>query len=188
MDTLINHFWSFRSPYPYLAVPGAMRLEQDFKVKVRFRPVLPLAVRDPGFFSPDSLKRAKHIRLDEPRRAEVLGMHYAWPKPDPIVQDMQTYKIAAEQPHIRRLTYLGVEAERRGSGPPFAREVSALIFGARAVGTKATYWPTLGTGACRRLCWRVSRSSARTGLIGCGGGLGSGSCHEDNDRAVARCH
>jgi 2-hydroxychromene-2-carboxylate isomerase len=129
MDTLVDLFWSFRSPYSYLAVPGALRLEQDFKVKVRFRPVLPLAVREPGFFSPDNLKRAKYIRLDAPRRAEMLGMPYAWPKPDPIVQDMQTYKIAAEQPHIPRLTYLGVEAERRGRGLPFAREVSTLIFG-----------------------------------------------------------
>ena len=129
MDTPIDLFWSFRSPYSYLAVPGALRLEQHFKVKVCFRPVLPLAVREPGFFSPDNLKRAKYIRLDAPRRAEMLGMPYAWPRPDPIVQDMQTYKIAAEQPHIHRLTYLGVEAERRGRGLAFAREVSSLIFG-----------------------------------------------------------
>jgi len=129
MDVAVDLFWSFRSPYSYLAVPGAMRLEQDFKVKVRFRPVLPLAVRDPSFFSPDNLKRAKYIRLDWPRRAEMLGMPHQWPGPDPIVQDMQTYKIAAEQPYIFRLTYLGAEAERRGHGLAFALEVSRLIFG-----------------------------------------------------------
>lgn len=129
MDASVDLFWSFRSPYSYLAVPGAMRLEQDFKVKIRFRPVLPLAVRDPSFFSPDNLKRAKYIRLDWPRRAEMLGMPHQWPRPDPIVQDMQTYKIAAEQPYIFRLTYLGAEAERRGHGLAFALEVSRLIFG-----------------------------------------------------------
>ena len=129
MDADVDLFWSFRSPYSYLAVPGAMRLESDFRVKVRFRPVLPLAVRDPSFFSPDNLKRAKYIRLDWPRRAEMLGVPHAWPSPDPIVQDMQTYKIAVEQPYIHRLTYLGVEAERRGKGLVFAREVSVLIFG-----------------------------------------------------------
>jgi 2-hydroxychromene-2-carboxylate isomerase len=96
---------------------------------VRFRPVLPLAVREPSFFSPDNLKRAKYIRVDFPRRAEMLGFPHAWPSPDPIVQDMTTYKISPDQPYIYRLTYLGVEAERRGSGLPFAREVSALIFG-----------------------------------------------------------
>ena len=129
MDAAIDLFWSFRSPYSYLAVPAAIRLEKDFKVKVRFRPVLPLAVRDPSFFSPDNLKRAKYIRLDWPRRAEMLGVPHVWPSPDPIVQDMQTYKIAAEQPYIYRLTYLGVEAERRGRGLVFAQEVSRLIFG-----------------------------------------------------------
>ena len=129
MDATVDLFWSFRSPYSYLAVPGAIRLEKDFKVKVCFRPVLPLALREPSFFSPDNLKRAKYIRVDFPRRAEMLGFPHAWPSPDPIVQDMQTYKIAAEQPYIHRLTYLGVEAERRAQGLPFALEVSRLIFG-----------------------------------------------------------
>jgi 2-hydroxychromene-2-carboxylate isomerase len=129
MDAPIDLFWSFRSPYSYLAVPGAMRLGKEFRVKVRFRPVLPLAVREPSFFNPDNVKRAKYIAVDFPRRAEMLGFPHAWPSPDPIVQDMQTFKIATEQPYIYRLTYLGVEAERRGRGLPFAREVSSLIFG-----------------------------------------------------------
>jgi len=129
MDATVDLFWSFRSPYSYLAVPGAIRLEKDFRIKVKFRPVLPLAVRDPSFFSPDNVKRAKYIRLDWPRRAEMLGMSNIWPYPDPIVQDMQTYKVAVEQPYIYRLTYLGVEAERRGQGLAFAYEVSRLIFG-----------------------------------------------------------
>jgi 2-hydroxychromene-2-carboxylate isomerase len=129
MDSTVDLFWSFRSPYSYLAVPGAIRLERDFRVRVRFRPVLPLAVREPSFFSPDNVKRARYIRVDFPRRAEMLGMPHRWPSPDPIVQDMNTYEIAKEQPYIYRLTYLGVEAERRGQGLIFAREVSSLIFG-----------------------------------------------------------
>ena len=129
MTATVDLFWSFRSPYSYLAVPGAIRLAQDFRVEVAFRPVLPLAVRDPSFFSPDNLKRARYIQVDWPRRAEMLGVPHAWPKPDPIVQDPRTFEIAKEQPHIHRLTYLGVEAERRGKGLAFAREVSLLIFG-----------------------------------------------------------
>jgi 2-hydroxychromene-2-carboxylate isomerase len=125
----VDLFWSFRSPYSYLATPGALKLEQDFEVKVRFRPVLPLAVRDPAFFNPDNLKRARYIRIDWPRRAEMLGMAHAWPLPDPIVQDMKTYAIAPEQPFIYRLTYLGVEAERNERGLAFALQVSHLIFG-----------------------------------------------------------
>lgn len=129
MSTLIDLFWSFRSPYSYLATPGAVRLEADYDVLIRFRPVLPLAVRDPAFFSPDNLKRGRYIGLDWVRRAQMLGMAHRWPSPDPIVQDLQTYRIAAEQPYIHRLTRLGVEAQRRGRGLPFAFELSHLIFG-----------------------------------------------------------
>ncbi|MEZ5728480.1 MAG: DsbA family protein [Burkholderiaceae bacterium] len=125
----IDLFFSFRSPYSYLATPDALALEHDFAVHVRVRPVLPLAVRDPSFFSPANAKRARYIRLDAPRRAQLLGRPFAWPRPDPIVQNMQTMEIAADQPHIRRLTRLGVEAARRGRGVPFAAEVSRLIFG-----------------------------------------------------------
>ena len=125
----VDLFWSFRSPYSYLATPEALRLPERFDIELRFRPVLPLAVRQPGFFSPENLKRAKYILIDWPRRAEMLGLPHAWPSPDPIVQDLRTYEIADEQPYIFRLTWLGVEAERRGRGVAFAAEVSRLIFG-----------------------------------------------------------
>ena len=129
MTTVVDLFFSFRSPYSYLATPGARRLVQDFAVQLRLRPVLPLAVREPGFFSPDNLKRARYIGMDWVRRAQMLGMAHRWPSPDPIVQDLATYRIAPEQPYIHRLTHLGVEAERRGQGLGFAFEVSHLIFG-----------------------------------------------------------
>jgi 2-hydroxychromene-2-carboxylate isomerase len=106
-----------------------MQLSKRFDIKLRFRPVLPLAVRQPGFFSAENLKRAKYILIDWPRQAEMLGLPHAWPSPDPIVQDLQTFKIADEQPYIYRLTHLGVEAGRKGRGVYFAAEVSRLIFG-----------------------------------------------------------
>ncbi|MDJ0701616.1 MAG: DsbA family protein [Woeseiaceae bacterium] len=129
MPATVDLFWSFRSPYSYLATPEAMQLPKRFDIELRFRPVLPLAVRQPGFFSPENLKRAKYILIDWPRRAEMLGLPHAWPSPDPIVQDLKTYEIADEQPYIYRLTWLGVEAERRGRGVHFAAQVSRLIFG-----------------------------------------------------------
>lgn len=125
----VDLYWSFRSPYSYLAAPGALALERDFAVEVRFRPVLPLAIREPGFFSPENRKRAKYIRVDAPRRAEMAGLPFAWPRPDPIVQDPASFEIAAVQPYIHRLTRLGVEAQWRGRGVAFAVEVSGLIFG-----------------------------------------------------------
>ena len=129
MKPTVDLFWSFRSPYSYLATPGALEIPVKFAVSLRFRPVLPLAVRQPDFFSPENLKRAKYILVDWPRRAEMLGLPHAWPSPDPIIQDLETFKVAEEQPYIYRLTYLGVEAQRRGRGIQFAAEVSRLIFG-----------------------------------------------------------
>ena len=86
-------------------------------------------MRDPEFFSPDNVKRAKYILIDWVRRAEELGMAAKWPSPDPIVQDLKSFTIAAEQPHIYRLTFLGIEAQQRGRGVQFAYEVSHLLFG-----------------------------------------------------------
>ena len=129
MSATVNLFYSFRSPYSYLATPEALTLEQDFAVRVALRPVFPLALRQPDFFNPDNLKRAKYIMMDWLRRAEMLGLPHHWPSPDPIVQDMKSYAIAAEQPYIYRLSYLGVEAQRRDRGIHFAAEVARLIFG-----------------------------------------------------------
>lgn len=54
---------------------------------------------------------------------------HRWPSPAPIAQNLQTCRIAPEQPYIHRVTFLGVEAQRQGHGVAFAREVSSLIFG-----------------------------------------------------------
>ncbi len=129
MTAEVDVYWSFRSPYSYLATPDMAALSDDYDVSVNLRPVLPLAVRDPGFFSPDNLKRARYIILDWPRRAQFLGMAHEWPNPDPIVQDLVTMKIAEDQPYIFRLSKLGVEAQRRGKGTAFAKEVSHMLFG-----------------------------------------------------------
>ena len=128
MTENVDVYWSFRSPYSYLATPGLLKLRDDYDVAVNLRPVLPLAVRQPDFFNPENMKRARYILIDWGRRAEFLGMAHHWPSPDPIVQDLATLKIAEGQPYIYRLTKLGVEAQRRGKGIDFAYEVSHLIF------------------------------------------------------------
>ena len=129
MTHIVDAYFSFRSPYSYLATPGLLRLKDDFDITLNLRPVLPLAVREPEFFSPENMKRARYIMIDFPRRAEFLGMTCHWPSPDPIVQDLSTLKVAAEQPYIYRLSELGVEAQRQGRGIEFAYEVSHMLFG-----------------------------------------------------------
>jgi 2-hydroxychromene-2-carboxylate isomerase len=129
MSNHVDVYWSFRSPYSYLATPGMLEIREQYDVTVNLRVVLPIAVRAPDFFSPDNAKRARYIMHDWVRRAEFLGMPGRWPSPDPIVQDFQTLEIAEEQPYIYRLSTLGVEAQRRGKGIDFAAQVSALLFG-----------------------------------------------------------
>ena len=126
----VDVYWSFRSPYSYLATPGMRKFRDGYNVEVNLRPVMPIAIRAPEMlFKPENANRTIYILTDWARRAEFLGMPNAWPSPDPIVQNFETMEIAEEQPYIYRLTSLGVEAQRRGKGVDFAAEVSSLIFG-----------------------------------------------------------
>lgn len=129
MSKTVDVFWSFRSPYSYLATPDLLRLRDDFDVTVRFRPVLPIAVRAKEALFTDDKRRVRYLMLDMVRRAEFLGMPFGRPTPDPVVQDLETFEVSAEQPYINRLTKLGADAERRGEGLEFAFHVSALIWG-----------------------------------------------------------
>ena len=131
MSEPVDVYWSFRSPYSYLVTPDLVRLRDEFDVEVNVRVVLPIAVRDASLlFDPNDRKKPRYIVRDSIRRAEFLGLPFRIPaRPDPVAQDNATMKAAEEQPHIYRLSSLGVEAQRRGRGVDFITEVSALIFG-----------------------------------------------------------
>jgi len=130
----LDLFWSFRSPYSYLATPRVVRLAAEYDVDVRVRVVLPIAVRIPGFFDTVNPLWPPYLFRDTMRIAEHLGIPYAWPRPDPIVQEFPSRKVAAEQPYIYRLTRLGVAAAERGRGLPFIAEVSRLVWGGEVDG------------------------------------------------------
>ncbi|MEO0962758.1 MAG: DsbA family protein [Pseudomonadota bacterium] len=129
MPANIDVFWSFRSPYSYLITPDLLRLRADFDVTVALRPVMPIAIRDKAsVFDASDKKRPRYIFMDSLRRAELLGLPMSWPKPDPIVQDRETFEVSEDQPLIWRLTGLGIEAERRGKGIDFAHATAAVIW------------------------------------------------------------
>ena len=126
----VDVYWSFRSPYSYLATPDMVSIKAEFNVTVNLRVVMPIAIRDPNILFTDAGKmRVKYIQLDWARRADFLGLPNKWPSPDPIVQDMETLKISKNQPYIFWLSYLGVEAQRQGRGIEFAKEIASVIFG-----------------------------------------------------------
>lgn len=128
MALKVEVFYSLRSPYCYLLTPRLVALERDFDTAVLIRPVYPIAVRDPGFFKRvDPLYRPYHL-MDAARVADYLGVPYRRPVPDPIVQDLETSAIAAEQPYIRRVTRLAQAATMVGKGLPFVAEVMTLLW------------------------------------------------------------
>jgi 2-hydroxychromene-2-carboxylate isomerase len=128
MTLSVDLFWSFRSPYSYLALPKTSQLSADYDVTINARPVYPLAVRDPSFFKRTNPLFARYVLLDSQRVAQREGIAFRFPRPDPIVQNMQTLEVAAEQPLIRRLTRLGAAAQIRGRALPFIHEVGRVLW------------------------------------------------------------
>lgn len=45
----IDVFWSFRSPWSYLATPRLRAMQEEWDLSVNFRPVYPIAIRTPEF-------------------------------------------------------------------------------------------------------------------------------------------
>jgi 2-hydroxychromene-2-carboxylate isomerase len=129
MTLTADIFWSFRSPYSYLATRRYVALTQEYDLMLNLRPVYPLAIRDPDFFERSHANWLRYTFTDVFRLAQYLGIPIAPPRPDPIVQDIATRRIAADQPYIFRLTRLGQGAARRGKSLAFCDEISRLIWG-----------------------------------------------------------
>lgn len=130
MMKTVDVYWSFRSPYSYLATKRLMGLSQRWDVRCRPRVVYPIAIRTPGFFQTIRPQWTPYLMRDIFRLSEYLGLPLAPPRPDPVVMDMATRQIAEDQPYIHRLTRLGVLACEVGdeTGWAFMDKVSTLIW------------------------------------------------------------
>jgi len=124
----IDLFWSFRSPYSYLATPRLCQMEQDYDLEINVRPVYPLAVRSREFFQRVHSQWIPYLMRDTFRISEMLGIPYRWPRPDPVVIDPMTRAATPNQPFIHRLTRLGCAAAETGRGMPFLYELSRTIW------------------------------------------------------------
>ncbi len=134
MTLQLDLFWSFRSPYSYLVTPRLIELEREWDAQVIVRPVLPIAVRQPDFFANADPLWTSYLIRDSGRSAEFAGMPLRWPRPDPVVMDYATRTYPKEQPHIHRLTRLGVLAAERGQGLALLRAVSHLLWSGEVSG------------------------------------------------------
>jgi 2-hydroxychromene-2-carboxylate isomerase len=129
MSPSFDMFWSFRSPYSYLATARVREIVRRYEVECRLRMVYPIAVRIPGFFKRVNPLWTRYLMIDVKRTADMEGLPMGPPRPDPIAMNMATGEVAAEQPHIHRLTRLAMAADEAGHGLAFIDEVSQIIWG-----------------------------------------------------------
>ena len=128
MSHTVDLYWSFRSPYSYLVTGRIVALTETWELEVAVRVVRPIAIRDPDFFKRVDPLMPPYVVRDSRRMADYLGIPYRWPRPDPVVMDMKTRAIAADQPYIHRLNRLGIAAARAGRGLAFLDAVSRLLW------------------------------------------------------------
>ena len=124
----VDIYWSFRSPYSYLATPRLREMSKRWDVPFTIKPVYPIAVRIPGFFKQVNPLWPPYLMRDCFRIAQFNGLPFGRPTPDPIVMDMATGDVPADQPYIHRLTRLGVLASHTPQALDYFYEVSTLIW------------------------------------------------------------
>jgi 2-hydroxychromene-2-carboxylate isomerase len=123
-----DFYFSFRSPYSYLATPLIEKLIARYDMQPRMRIVLPIAIRIPGFFKNVNPMWPPYLLRDTFRISQMNAIPYRWPRPDPIVMDHATKEVAAEQPYIHHVSRLGVAAARQGRGFEFVRAAAHAIW------------------------------------------------------------
>jgi 2-hydroxychromene-2-carboxylate isomerase len=128
MTLEFDYYYSFRSPYSYLAAPRIEALMKTYDVVARMRIVLPIAVRIPGFFKQVNPLWPPYLMRDTFRISQIENVPYRWPRPDPIVMDIANGEVAAEQPYIYRVSRMGVAAARAGKGFEFVRRAGRAIW------------------------------------------------------------
>lgn len=130
MTANLDIYWSFRSPYSYLAIDRLAEIVRDFDVDCAFRFVRPLAMREPTFFERNRPQWLPYLVKDVLREAARLGVPFAFPRPDPIVMNMATGKVDADQPLMKPLMDLGVAAEEtQKAGLAIAKAVARRVWG-----------------------------------------------------------
>jgi len=128
MSLAFDFYFSFRSPYSYLATPQVEQLVARYDIAPRMRIVLPIALRIPGFFKNVNPLWPPYLLRDTFRISQMQGVPYRWPRPDPIVMDIGSGEVATAQPYIHRVSRLGVAAERAGCGFAFVRAAAHAIW------------------------------------------------------------
>ena len=127
-------YWSFRSPYCYLAMDRLFQLSDQTGVDINMRHVWPGAMRSTGYFDRLNPNYMTYHGLDSKRTAQFQGIPYARPVPDPLVFDPKTREPLADQPYIRSLTRLALAACELGAGHIYLKALMRLLWDGRVKG------------------------------------------------------
>lgn len=124
-DLEIDFFFSFRSPWTYLAVPRLLELFTDYTARVNLRVVNPIYIRYNEFFQKAHRKWMDYFLIDLMRHVEYLGIPLGPPRPDPI-----NNTLPADSPDhpVLQLNPLGIAAAALGKGIEFANEIAAMVW------------------------------------------------------------
>jgi 2-hydroxychromene-2-carboxylate isomerase len=128
MTISFDFYFSFRSPYSYLATPQVEELIARYDLQPRMRIVTPIAIRIPGFFKSVNPLWPPYLLRDTFRISQMHNIPYRWPRPDPIIMDITSGEVAADQPYIHNVSRMGVVAEREGKGFAFVRRAAHAIW------------------------------------------------------------
>jgi 2-hydroxychromene-2-carboxylate isomerase len=127
----VEVFYSFRSPYSYLAVHRMRELQRLYEVRFDVRVVLPIAVRTPEFFERVNPLWPPYLMRDVVRVAQFEGVPIRWPRPDPVVMDRATgrYPTGEEnQPYIWRISRLCAAAQELDQSTAFTFAVAPTLW------------------------------------------------------------
>jgi 2-hydroxychromene-2-carboxylate isomerase len=124
-DLETDFFFSFRSPWTYLAVNRLLELQRDYTARVNLRVVNPIYIRYNEFFQKAHRKWMDYFLIDLMRHVECLGIPLGPPRPDPI-----NNTLPADSPDhpVLQLNPLGIAATALGKGIEFANEIAAMIW------------------------------------------------------------
>lgn len=141
--------WSMRSPYCSLATQRLVWLNSNYNVDIRFRCIMPQAVRNSsggsaaaGPFALDY--KYTHTMVDCQRTAAFEGIAYKWPTPDPIWQvshpphgeNWQYVHPPEKQPYIFWIVRLACYCELQGKSVDYQNAVHRMIWSAQV-----DHWP-----------------------------------------------
>jgi 2-hydroxychromene-2-carboxylate isomerase len=129
---VIDVYWSMRSPYCYIALDRLLKIREEYDVEMNFRPVWPIAIKDPDFFKGMKYMpyRIPYQDLDTTRSAAFAGMPYRYPDPDPVKQEPNFGPVLPmdQQDNIKLLTYTAAGAAEMGKGWEYLNQVSRMMW------------------------------------------------------------